>query len=591
MAKVFRSGCLTMALLFGGSSGYATSVSRPSVGLVPSDIIRFSTYFGGTGEDNGIKITQDAAGYIYVLGFTSSADFPTSPDAFHSNGAPCAVVVKFSLSGTVEYSTMIPGCFGTDIAVDLGGNAYVTGYGGRGFTTTPGAYRTDPNGDIDLVIAKLNPNGSDLVYSTFFGSGGEDQARGVTVDVLGNAYIVGDTSGEDFPTVAAVQRQHHGGGRDGFVSVFNSQGTDLLMSTFLGGRKDDSLADVAIDNQGTVHVTGLSSSNDLPITDNAVQRRRIGGLDAMLASLGQNPWHLEYCSYIGGSADDSGFAVAVGPGGDLFVAGRTDSADFPTTSAAVQDYFARGASVLGGDGFVSRFEGVGGALGYSTFLGGTMSDPLEDLVVLPNGQALVVGTSTSPDYPTTCQLSPQFGGGFFDGSVTTLTPNGQALTLSSFFGGSGNDSLGGISSSSSGDSVVVVGTSSSLDLPIVNAVQPTLHGTSDIVITGFNLADPSGCPAPVVENIVIKRKGNVVDHLVNGVKGKQYELTIEGTSFDSRSRVLADGRVLSTSFMTENLLVARFPQGRVGPTGILVVRVLNIDGSGSGPISIEIRSR
>ena len=252
------------------------------------------------------------------------------------------------------YATLLGGSdednvFG--LAVDSAGAAYVTGETSSGdFPTTPGAYDTKLGGVGDAFVSKLDPQGHSLVYSTFMGSDRyNDQGLAIAVDAAGCAYVTGDASA-GFPTTPGVFDPTAGSAVKAFVAKLNPDGDALLFSTFLGGDSggQDGFG-IAIDSQGTSYVTGFTYAPDFPVTPDAVQLTYGGNYDAFVAKLNRRGSALVYSTYLGGGSWDAGYGVAVNQSGDVFVAGDTISADFPTSGAAFQPAM-RGF----GDAFVLR---------------------------------------------------------------------------------------------------------------------------------------------------------------------------------------------------------------------------------------------
>ena len=198
-------------------------------------------------------------------------------------------------------------------------------------------------GFSDAFVAKLTPNGRRLLYSTYLGGSGDDGSfgvggAGIAVDDHGNAYVTGVTSSKDFPTVNAVQRHLRGVG-DAFVVKLNRNGSQLLYSTYLGGRRYDRGNGIAVDDRGNAYVTGHTESPNFP-TVNAVQPTFGGGGDAFVAKLTPNGSQLLYSTYLGGSGStylssgfDQGFGIAADDRGNAYVTGQTFSTDFPTVNA------------------------------------------------------------------------------------------------------------------------------------------------------------------------------------------------------------------------------------------------------------------
>jgi hypothetical protein len=234
--------------------------------------LAYSTFLGGTQVDNGERVTVDASGAAYVLGFSSSLDFPTTPGAFDrtNNGAFDVTLTKLNQSGSgLVYSTYLGGQdfdTGGGLAVNDAGEAYVSGGAGSlDFPVTAGALRTPPDGS-DNFVTKFNAAGSALVYSTVFGGSGSEGANGIDVDAAGHAWITGVTDSADYPTTADAFDRSLNGGADAFISELNANGSALIYSTLQGGSQSDIGLDVAVDGVGDVYVTGHTFSLDYPAT-------------------------------------------------------------------------------------------------------------------------------------------------------------------------------------------------------------------------------------------------------------------------------------------------------------------------------------
>ncbi len=387
--------------------------SRP---LVIDPALFYSTYLGGSDNDVGLGIAVDSSGNAYVTGYTISTDFPTTAGAFQpSSPAPLTVhafVTKLDPTGSaLVYSTYLGGSVGDEglgIAVDTLGNAYVTGItSSLDFPTTAGAFETTNVGGAAFVT-KLDPSGSALVYSTYLGGSGDEVGRGIAVDTSGNAYVTGATFSTDFPTTAGALQRTSGGGPagcgsstwDGFVTKLDPTGSALVYSTYLGGSDVEEGIGIALDALGNAYVTGETFSSNFPTTAGALQTSYGGGNgDAFVTKLNPTGSALGYSTYLGGGESDVAFGIAVDASGNAYVAGRTASANFPTTAGTFQPTFAGGTT----DAFVAKLDATGSALVYSTYLGG--SDDDEGLAIaidaLPSPNAYVTGLTVSTDFPTT----------------------------------------------------------------------------------------------------------------------------------------------------------------------------------------------
>ena len=313
----------------------------------------YSTYVGPISA-SGIAV--DAAGNAYLTG-QANADHPTTPGAFQTTpgGSSDAFVTKLNSTGTaLVYSTFLGGSgfdFGSEIAIDSAGNAYVTGQAQVGFPVTAGAFQTVFNGGSDAFVTKLNSTGTALIYSTFLGGGGTDNGVGVAINAAGNAYVTGVTDSSNFPVTAGAFQGSKAAGQDAFVAELNVAGNALAYSTFLGGDGNDFGNDIAVDTAGNASVAGLTGSTDFPTTADAIQSAYAGNNDGFVTRVNASGTALVFSSYFGGSNGDSAFALALDAAGSIYLTGQTSSSsDFPTTPGAFQTLFGGGSS----DAFVAK---------------------------------------------------------------------------------------------------------------------------------------------------------------------------------------------------------------------------------------------
>lgn len=297
------------------------------------DRLLFATYVGGSGDDYGNGLALDDLGNAYLTGWTRSADFPVRGGFQQgaSGGGGDTFVMKLSPGGQVVYSTFVGGNgddLATGIAVDVGGNAYVTGFTTSIAFPLAGAIQRANAGKYDVFVYKLNAAGNSLVYSTFLGGAADDRAQGIAVDSSGSAYISGDTQSANFPVLAGAQMTP-GGGTDGFVAKLTPGGDALVYSTLLGGSGEDYASGLAVDAAGTVYVCGWTNSADFPVR-NALQSSYGGGLnDGFAARIAPAGNLLLYATYFGGGAEDKAYDLVVESSGALTLTGHTDSANLP----------------------------------------------------------------------------------------------------------------------------------------------------------------------------------------------------------------------------------------------------------------------
>lgn len=386
------------------------------------------------------------------------------------------------------YSTYLGGSAfdsGNGIAVDASGNAYVTGFTqSSDFPTTPGAFDISLTGSQDAFVTKLNADGTALVYSTYLGGSDTDTGDAIAVDAFGNAYVTGSTQSSDFPTTLGAYDTTLGGVVDAFVTKLNATGTALLYSTYLGGSGLDRGGGITVDASGNAYVTGFTQSNDFPTTPGAFQTIMNGTEDAFVTKLNAAGTALVFSTFLGGGGSDTGNAIAVDAAGNVYVAGDTGSADFPTTLGAYDTTF-NGIS----DVFITKMNAAGTALIYSTYIGGSITDQSSGIAIDASGNAYVTGFTQSSDYPTTPGAFDTVfnASGSFDGFVTKLNPTGTALVYSTFLGGENDDFGVGIAVDAFGNAFVT-GRTDSTDFPTTpGAFDTSLNGIQDAFITRFSL--------------------------------------------------------------------------------------------------------
>ncbi len=435
----------------------------------PAGTLLFATYLGGDGTDYTAGVAVDSGFDVIVAGTTSSSNFPTTDGTNGSNaafqtkpvsGGKHVFASKLDPTGkTLLYSTYLSGN-GTDVAsglaVDPGGNAYVTGTTTsseqqNGFPSTTGSYQIAPapGSLIQFFMSKVNPNlsgTSSLPYSTYFGGSSPSGAAGVAVgggvavDTTSNVYITGGTNFTDLPLLNAYQGTNKGG-LDVFVAKINplgSAGTQLVYSTYLGGSLDDVGYGIAVDSSGDAYVTGSTNSSDFSVTGTtatALQGNNSGGTDAFVAKLGvpctgtgcttfNIP--LDYFTYLGGAGTDVGTAITVDSNSGARITGWTNSPHptFPLVGTLLQSAYGGGAT----DAFFARIDTL---------------------------------ATCSPLVTSTC----------------------ASTSTSSYFGGSGADSGTGIAIDQQGSTYLAGETASSSGFPLLNPSQGSLNGPTDAFVS------------------------------------------------------------------------------------------------------------
>jgi fibronectin type 3 domain-containing protein len=394
----------------------------------------FSTLIGGSVTDVCQGLDVDDDGNMFITGYTISDDFPTTTGAFSTSrpgGSTDLFLLRLDPSGgSLGYSTYLGGdvyekVFG--IHVDGMGNAYLTGETeSLQFPTTVGAYDTTRDGQQDCFVTKMDPTGSELVYSTYIGGDGRDRGIAIESDASGRAYVAGLTdSSHRFPLTENAYDLKRSGASDGFVLRLGSDGSAIEMSTLLGGSEDDVVHDLTVDDAGAVLVIGNTDSPDFPTTAGAYYP----DLDEFYGGSGPfgfatkvafNGSALEYSTYIQNiyaQGEVRPTRVAEDGAGNAYIAGYTAYGTLPTTPEAIARAPSNGDEV-----FLMGLHATGSRITYSTYLNGEGDDECHGLVMAPDGTVVLSGTTYSTDFPTTSDAICQTLSGSSDIFAVRLDP-------------------------------------------------------------------------------------------------------------------------------------------------------------------------
>jgi len=495
----------------------------------------YSTYLGGSGWDEGHGIAVDSSGNAYVTGRTYSDNFPTASPLQATGGGAYedAFVAKLNAAGSaLVYSTYLGGSgndYGYGIAVDSFGNAYVTGYtNSTNFPTASPVQATNGGGSYDVFVAKLNTTGSALVYSTYLGGNGADFGFGIAVDSSGNAYVTGQTSSANFPRASPLQATNGGGSYDVFVAKLNTTGSALVYSTYLGGNGYDFGYGIAVDSAGNAYVTGYTESSNFP-TANPLQAAFGGGtVDAFVAKLNAAGSALAYSTYLGGSGGDQGYGIAVDSSGNAYVAGVTNSPDFPTVNALQ----------AGGGSFVAK-----------------ISDQ-------PAGNPVPAITSLSPS-----SVAP-------GSSAFTLTVNGTNFVSGAVVRWNGLDRATTYVNTTQLTAAILAGDIATAGTGVITVFNPAPGGGSSSALS-FTISGPN--PVPAVTSLS-------PSNVTAGYAG--FTLTVNGTGFVSTSVVRWNGNDRTTNFVNATLLAATITSTDIATPAFAQVTVFNPPPGGGASSSV-----
>ena len=409
------------------------------------DPLTYSTFVGGVNDDIANGVAADSNGNAYIVGETSSPDYPYTSGAYYATmrGGTDAFVTKISPDGTrVLFSTFIGGTDldgALDVAVSRNGNVYVAGYTSSADFPARFGYDSTYNGAFDAFVLRLDSTGSRLTFSTVIGGSADDRATAIAVDSIGQVYVGGQTLSSSFPTTAGAY-QVTAGGAEAFALRLTPNGRALVYSTFIGGDASEDVTDLAI-RHGIAYVVGISESDGttgdpFPTSTGAMQSAFGGQIDGFVTAVDTNGRGVLYSTLIGAAGDDIARAIAVDNIGAAHITGSTRSSAFPTTGGALQN-------VINGvqDAFVAKIGPDGGALNFSTFIGGGSIESGEAISVTSTGLTIIAGNTRSDGFPTTINALQQARAGDQDMFVAELGPFAYTLVYGSFLGGTGNDSM------------------------------------------------------------------------------------------------------------------------------------------------------
>ncbi|HTV62107.1 MAG TPA: SBBP repeat-containing protein [Verrucomicrobiae bacterium] len=536
MRKEIRGG---FKLLDAHTIGFSVGTYDRTVPLVIDPILSYSTYFGGNGNDAAAALAVDTNGFVYIAGQTTSTAVPpgkpfATPGAFQTTypgGLFTAFVAKFDNLGTnLIYLTYLGGDvndYASAIAVDGPGNVYVTGETeSPNFPVTTNAPFRHIGGTsapttgypIDAFVTKLASGGSNLVFSTFLGGSASDAANGIALDSADNVYVTGFTFSTNFPvttnnafqTQSAFTNWNYQPEYDAnaFVTEIGASGTNLLYSSYFGGNYFDFGEAIAVDESNYIYITGYTLSTNFPVKNAIMQT--IGtnfvngnllngrtnqfpffGYDAYVAKFAPGFSNLIYSTYLGGGDDDAGYAVAADGAGNAYVAGWTDSTNFPVTVTnlpPIQNGLTNNVvyGFLITNAFVVQivWNGSNAAIGHSVVFGGTnefSTDIANGLALDASGNIFVDGSTSSTNFPAV-DTGPDFlaatNAGQDDAFVIAFSTNFSSVMYSGSLGGAADDSAYAIAVDPA-DNAYIAGQTYSANFPTNNARQTVLNGAAN----------------------------------------------------------------------------------------------------------------
>jgi len=502
--------------------------------LIIDPFIKWSSFLGGDGWDDGMILEYSSDGSIIAIGTTDDHEFPhiTTGSYQENHGGPSPettqgydiVVTKTSPDGTsIDWCTFIGGS-GSDIAyesiIDVSNNIFIVGEtNSTDFPTTSGAFQTSYGGGAnDAFLVKLSANGTTLNYSTYLGGSLEDVAYSVTSDGSDGVYISGETLSTNFPTKTGAYQTARAGSKDVFIAQINPIGTggsDLQSSTYFGGSNGDFGRTILRKTSGEIVLTGTTQSNNLPIAGDPYDISHNGNNDIFIAEFSSALDALNYNTFLGGAGNDYGEGLAITSSGDIIVSGYTASTGFPTTTGAYDESFNGGH-----DAIVSKISMVGSGVNdllYSTFFGGSglewsrfdgvaISGIRMNNIVVGCGDMIYMNIGTeSSNFPTTSNAydnSFNLGSGG-DRAILKIDPKGNGssdLLYSTFLGSNHRDEDDSIIINSETESIALTAGVFGWNFPTTSGVLQQAHGNNgldyeeDATIVILNFLDYGDAP-------------------------------------------------------------------------------------------------
>lgn len=571
---------------------------------IPNYDFVFSSFLGGSAEDTIRDVAADAQGNIYITGGTASSTYPTTAGAYDetfdsgcdncgTGGAHDIIVTKISPSGSIIWSTFVGGPNydrAYAIEVDDTGAVYIAGRAGTSFPTTSGviqeAFDGDNNtnslyGQQDGFIAKLSADGSQLLWSTYFGESGRGFIRDMDIDSSGNVYVVQtDINDTTHPhvTVGAWDTTL-ATAYDAFVAKINSDATSVIWGTYVGGNGTVDLGtpSIRVDSQGNVYAAGGTWSTNLTTSAGAYQTSSAGGTSDIHMIKFDSTGDMVFSTYLGGSATEYGSTH------NLFLdsserpvyGGTTTSSDFPTTAGTYQTTYggSGGSGNYTGDNFVVKLSTDGTTLLSSTFVGGSSGEGLEGISVDSDDNVYISGATYSSDFPTTSNSYQNVLNSDAEFFASKLSSDFATLMYSTFIGGNSTD-FGRSSITDTNGNFYVGGQTQSSDWPTQDPIDSTYSAGYDVAIVKL-----ATTIAPTVSSVSssVANTGSTITWTTDKVSSSKVDYGLTASYGSSTSETNTSTRVTSHSVDLASLVPCTIYHYRVRSKDVNETETLGSD--------------
>jgi hypothetical protein len=485
--------------------------------LVIDPVLVYGTFLGGLANDQAVGITVDSNGSAYVAGSTQSSNFPLAAQNGPAPSGTNVFLAKLDVSGSsLVYADYIGGNsedYPSAMTMDSSNDVFITGYTYSGDYPMVNAFQSSSTGGPDAFITEVAPDGASLLYSTYLGGNSYEIASSIALDATSNIYVAGFTYSKDFPTANAFQaqvfaNQNGGFGQYGFLTKLTPDGSALVYSTYFAGSTNviqdcgqpcwpqpyGNITALAVDASGNAYVAGNTNTYNFPTTEGAYQVANSTNYDQQVGFAGKftSSGNLAYATYFGATVNSYYMAmsgIGVDTSGSAYLLGSTYSwsNSVPVTTPNLCDPTVSSCS----SGFLSKLDPTGSTLAYSTFLAANTDVNPQSLVVDVNGNAYVLSESGGGD--PGMLVSPIEGfTNQGDLLVQEIDSVGGTNLFSTFLGGNGSESPGGIAVDTTG-AIYVTGYTNSSDYPVTAAaLQSNLSGNYDAFVTKIGTAAAPG---------------------------------------------------------------------------------------------------